>query len=148
MISFGFPVDVGRPVEEVFAYLTEPASLPEWQQTDHVEQLTPGPVTTGTRFREVRELLGCRLESTSEVSAHEPGSRYDIQIASPYARVVDRWTLEATPAGTRVRFSTEGRARLPLRPLERVIAAVMERRRRGHHARLKQALERRDVVRI
>ena len=141
MIRFGFPVEVGCPVAEVFAYVTEPANLPEWQETDRVEQLTPGPVATGTRFREVRAVLGRRLESTSEVSAHRPCHRYDLDIVSPYARVADRWTFEAIPGGTRVHFSTEGRARLAFRPLERVIAEVMERRRRAHHARLKRALE-------
>ena len=76
---------------------------------------------------EVRELPGCRLVSTSEVSTHRPGSRYDLRIVSPYARVADRWTLEATPAGTRVRFSTEGRARLPLRPAEHRRWAIQSR---------------------
>ena len=141
MIRFGFPVDVARPVAEVFAYVTEPGNLPEWQETDQVQQLTSGSVGKGTRFREVRELFGRRLVSTSEVADHRPGSRYDLRIVSPYARVADRWTFEAIPGGTRVHFSTEGRARRALRPLERPIATVMERRRRAHHARLKRALE-------
>lgn len=31
MINFEFTVVVNRPVEEVFAYLTDPQKLPEWQ---------------------------------------------------------------------------------------------------------------------
>jgi uncharacterized protein YndB with AHSA1/START domain len=143
VISFAFPVEVGRPVEEVFAYLTDPANLPEWQQTDRVEQLTPGPLKAGTRLREVRTVLGRRLESISEVSGYEPDRRFDLRIVSGLARVADRWTLEPIAGGTLLHFSTEGRARTPFRPLERVIAVVLERRRRRHHARLKLALERR-----
>ena len=141
MISFGFPIDVARPVGEVFAYVTDPSNLPEWQETDHVEQLTPGAVTTGTRFREIHHVLGRRLESISEVSAYELERRFDLRIVSLPARVADRWTFEAIPEGTRVHFATEGRARALLRPFESFIAGVLERRRRENHARLKRALE-------
>ena len=147
MINFAFPVEVSRPVEEVFAYLTDPANLAEWQETDRVEQLTPGAIATGTRLREVRTVLGRRLESISEVSRYEPDRRFDLRIVSVLARVADRWTLEPIAGGTRLHFSTEGQARTPFRPLERVIAVVLERRRRGHHARLKLALESRAAER-
>jgi hypothetical protein len=147
LISFGFKVDVARSVEAVFAYVTDPATLPEWQQTDRVEQLTPGAVATGTRFREVREVLGRRLESISEVSDYLPDRRFDLRIVSGPASVTDRWTFEAIPGGTRLHFSTDGHARGPFRPLERIIASVLERRRRAHHSRLKHALETRDVAR-
>jgi len=141
VIRFAFRVDVDRPVNEVFAYLTDPENLPQWQQTKRVEQLTPGAVRTGTRFREVRTVLGRRREAITEVSDYEPDRRFDLRVVSGLARVADRWALEPVPGGTRLHFSTEGRARTPLRPLERVIAALLERRRRGHHARLKRALE-------
>ena len=143
MIGFGFPVDVHRPVEDVFAYIADPSNLPEWQQTDAVEQLTPGPVATGTRLSEKRTLLGRRIESISEVTCFDPGRRFDVRVVSVYARVTDRWTFEPLAGGTRVQFSTEGEARALFRPIERVIAVVMERRRREHHARLAQAMERR-----
>ncbi len=145
MISFGFPVDVGRSVNEVFAYLTDPANLPEWQQTDELEQLTAGTVAKGTRFREVRKVLGRRLESISEVADYERDRRFDLHIVSGPARVVDRWMFEAVDGGTRLHFSTEGHARAALRLLEPMIATVLERRRRGHHERLKLALEGRRV---
>jgi hypothetical protein len=145
VISFGFPIDVARPVGEVFAYVTDPSNLPEWQETDHVEQLTPGAVSAGTRFRETHQVLGRRLESITEVSAYEPERRFDLRIVSLPARVADRWTFEAIPGGTRLHFATEGRARAPFRPAERLIADVLERRRRENHARLKRALETRGV---
>jgi hypothetical protein len=43
--------------------------------------------------------------------------------------------------GTRVHFSTEGRAPRLIRPLEPVLAIVLRRRRERHHRRLKLALE-------
>ncbi len=50
---------VGRPPEQVFDYLTDPATLADWQTTKStVEQLTPGPPGKGTRFREVDQAAG------------------------------------------------------------------------------------------
>jgi uncharacterized protein YndB with AHSA1/START domain len=145
MIDFAFRLDVARPVAEVFAYVTDPATLPEWQGSDGVEPLTPGPVGPGSRFREVRALLGRRLVSITEVTAYEPDRRFDIRIVSGPAPVDDRWAFEAIPGGTRLHFSTTGRAPRMLRPLEPLLAAILERRRREHHRRLRAALERRPA---
>jgi uncharacterized protein YndB with AHSA1/START domain len=142
MISFGFSVDVARPVGDVFAFVTDPERLPEWQGSAGVERLTPGPIGSGSRLREVRTLLGRRVESITEVTAYEPDRSFAVRIVSGPAPVDDRWTFEAIPGGTRVHFSTRGRLAGALRPLEPLLAIVLERRRRGHHERLRQALER------
>jgi uncharacterized protein YndB with AHSA1/START domain len=142
VIRFGFHVDVARPVGDVFAYVTDPATLTEWQGSAGVERLTPGPIGPGTRLREVRALLGRRVESITEVTAYEPDRRFAVRIVSGPAPVADRWSFEPVPGGTRLHFSTRGRAAPALRPLEPLLAIVLERRRRGHHRRLRQALER------
>jgi uncharacterized protein YndB with AHSA1/START domain len=141
MISFAFSVDIARPVGDVFAYVTDPDTLPAWQGSDGVVRLTPGPVRAGTRLREARELLGRRVASITEVTAYEPDRAFAVRVLSGPAPVDDGWTFEAIPGGTRVHFSTTGRAPLVLRPLEPLMAAVLERRRRGHHRRLREALE-------
>lgn len=141
MIRFRFAIDVARPVHDVFEYVTDPTKLREWQGTDNVEQVTAGPVDLGTRLREVRLVLGRRLESVTEVVAYEPDRRFEIRILSGPMPVEDRWAFEDAAGGTRVVFSTEGSARGILRLAEPLIGVVLERRRRAHHARLKQALE-------
>lgn len=44
-------VEIGRPPDDVFAFVTDPGNLSAWQDVDEVEQLTEGPVRAGTRFR-------------------------------------------------------------------------------------------------
>jgi uncharacterized protein YndB with AHSA1/START domain len=141
MIRFGFAIEVARPIDDVFDYVTEPATLTEWQGTETVERLTPGPLQLGSRLREVRLILGRRLESLSEVVAYERPRRFEIRILSGPMPVADRWAFEPTVGGTRLVFSTEGSARGVLRAAEPLIAAVLERRRRTHHDRLKRVLE-------
>ena len=141
MMTFRFAIDVARPVHDVFEYVTDPAKLREWQGTENVEQVTAGPVDRGTRLREVRVVLGRRLESVTEVVTYQPDRRFEIRILSGPMPVEDRWAFEEAAGGTRVVFSTEGSARGILRLAEPLIEVVLEHRRRAHHARLKHALE-------
>jgi len=48
-------VEIARPPDEVFAFVTDPTKLSAWQDADEVQQLTEGPVRAGTRFREVHK---------------------------------------------------------------------------------------------
>jgi uncharacterized membrane protein len=50
---------VAHPVEAVFAFMSEPANRPRWQEnTEAVEMLTEGPTTLGTRWRETTRGVG------------------------------------------------------------------------------------------
>ncbi len=141
VITFGFSLDVECPVDEVFAYVTNPANLREWQGTSEVEQLTEGPVRNGTRFREVHEQRGFRVESVTEVTEHEPNRRFHVDVVSGPMPVHGRWEFQQTPAGTRIDFRAEGHGPRKLRLAEPLLTRVLERRFRAHHKRLKTALE-------
>jgi hypothetical protein len=143
LIRVGFWIDIERPVHEVFAYLTDPNSLWEWQETHEVEQLTDGPLGRGTRFREVHLMLGRRLETITEVVAYQPDQRFDVCIASGPVPIDGSWELESMTTGTRVHFSAEGRCPAAARLLEPLLAFAMRRRFRRQHERLKRAVERR-----
>ncbi len=63
MVRFRLSLEIERPVEDVFEYVTDPAKLPEWQTNAvDVENLTGGLLAVGTRLREVHVALGRRLE--------------------------------------------------------------------------------------
>ena len=141
MIEFAFTTEVARPPHEVFAYLSDPEKLYEWQGTAEVVKLTDGPVGEGTRFREVHERMGRRIESVTEVSAYEPDRRFDIRIVEGPLPVDGRWDLEPAGAGSRIRFAATGRARGPMRILEPLLRRFLERQFRRDHERLRQALE-------
>ncbi len=141
MIRLGLAIDVARPVHEVFAYLTDPGSLREWQGTHEVDQLTDGPVGRGTRFREVHLMMGRRIESITEVVAYEPDRRFDVHVVSGPMPMDGSWELEPVGSGTRVHFSTEGHGPKAARLLEPLMAIAMRRRFRRQHERLKRAVE-------
>ena len=68
--------DIERPAEEVFAYVTDPRTMSEWQQgcvSGHMD----GPDThVGSKCTTVRNIGGRERESTSEITEYEPPRRW------------------------------------------------------------------------
>jgi hypothetical protein len=130
-------VEIARAPQDVFAYLTDPAKLSTWQNLEEIEQLTPGPVTAGTRFREVHRVLGTKRPEITEVVVFDPGRRFDVRVVQG-PPVDGRWDFEPTGAGTRLTFTPAVRLPAPLRPLVELLTALLFAR---FHRRLKRALE-------
>src|SRR3954453_22488250 len=130
-------VEIARPPEEVFAFVTDPAKLSVWQDAEEVQQLTDGPVQAGTRFREVHKVMGRRRVELTEVVECDPGRVFHIRVLEG-PPVDGRWEFAPTPGGgTRVRLTPlphpSGRARTPNHALERMTAPASRR----FHRRLK-----------
>jgi len=74
---------IDRPIEEVFAFVTDPNNDPLWQSTSlETEQTSEGAVDVGGTFRNTSKLLGRRIESTYEVTENEPPRRQCVRITS------------------------------------------------------------------
>jgi polyketide cyclase/dehydrase/lipid transport protein len=55
-------VDIARPMEEVFAFVANPANDARWGSTlVEVQPVSPGPLEVGSRFRYVARFVGRRL---------------------------------------------------------------------------------------
>jgi len=141
LVNFSLEIDIDRSPDEVFAFVTNPDNLGKWQNAVEVEQLTPGPVGQGTRFREVHQVMGRRNEQVTEFTAFEPGKRLDVAIVEGPVPVNGRWDFESTANGTHLTLTATGRLPFPLVLLQPIAVGAMRRSFRGHHERLKQALE-------
>ena len=142
MITVEHTVEIDRSIDEVFAYLTDVARLPEWQASVS-EVHVDGPIEQGTRFRDVREFMGRRAASTLEVTAYKPPSRFALRVAEgPIAYEIDH-VLEATGRGTRVTFSGRGETTRVPRLMRGMVERAVERQLAKDAEALKQALERR-----
>jgi uncharacterized protein YndB with AHSA1/START domain len=146
LIEFTFTIDVARPVSEVFGYVTDPTNLHEWQGIAEVEQLTEGPVREGTRFREVHERMGRRLESVTEVTAFEPDRHFAISLVEGPVPIDGDWRFALADGGTRIEFAANGKLAGPIRLIEPLIARTVRRQMRRDHERLKQVLESRSTA--
>jgi uncharacterized membrane protein len=143
LIRVDLTVQVNRPVDEVFAYVADPANLGEWQTNlVSVTKETEGPVRSGTRFREVRRApFGRTAEAIVEVSGYEENRRFDLRIVSGPLPIDGRNEFIAVDGATRIEFVAEGDLRGPLRLAGPVLGRLLHRQFGSDYARLKDALE-------
>jgi hypothetical protein len=109
-------VEIARPPDEVFAFVTDPTKLCASQDAEEVQQLTVGPVRAGTRFREVQKAHG------PAAGRADRGGRVRSRpvVSNPRRRGAAsrrRWEFAPTPGGgTRVTLTPlahlPGRARI------------------------------------
>src|SRR5215510_10808433 len=109
MLKLELSIVINRPVEVVFAFLSNPENGPKWSSSSReVKITTEGPIGVGTRFRSVRTFLGRRLESESEVVDYEPNLRYAHKSISGPFPVESSVTFERVEGGTRVTLTGVG----------------------------------------
>ena len=134
---------MNRPVDEVFAYVADPANLGEWQTNlVSITKETEGPVRSGTRFREVRRApFGRPVEAIVEVSGYEENRRFDLRIVSGPLPIDGRNEFIAVDGATRIEFVAEGEPRGALRLAGPVFGRLLHRQFESDYARLKDALE-------
>ncbi|HEX2141391.1 MAG TPA: SRPBCC family protein [Candidatus Limnocylindria bacterium] len=101
-------VIIRRPLEEVFAYVSDLTHSAEWQGgLLEVRKLTEGPIGVGTRYAFVRQFLGRQMESTNEFVAYEPDVTVRFKIPSGPMPGQGTYLFEATPDGTKVTARVE-----------------------------------------
>jgi uncharacterized membrane protein len=101
-------VVIGRPVEEVFPYLSDPRNAPEWQSGLREVRCTPdGPVGVGTAVETVRQILGQRIVSGYTISAYEPGRRVCVASVGGPVSFSASVLFEPHGQGTLVRIEAE-----------------------------------------
>ena len=108
-----------RPAEETFAYLSTFSNAADWDPgVLSAQQLDPGPVQRGTRFRLVVPFLGRQLTMSYEVILLVPGIEVVLTAASRLLRATDRILVTADGAGAMVSYEAEVVLRGPLRLLD------------------------------
>ena len=142
MINFEFTVVVNRPVEEVFAYLTDPEKLHEWQSMVlEARQESPGAMTQGTKLTDVRKFLGRRFETSVEVTAFELNRRADFRAVSGPIPFAISHTLESVDGATSIKVVAEGEPGCFFKLAEPLVGAQAERQLRNDYLTLKDFLE-------
>jgi uncharacterized protein YndB with AHSA1/START domain len=104
-------VTIKRPVEDVFAVLTDPTLSPRWSSNAiKGEILTEGPPGVGTRRRAVvKGLFGRTMESVMEVTELEPNRMVALKLISATWGGSGRtkYTFSPVDGGTRVDWHWE-----------------------------------------
>jgi uncharacterized protein YndB with AHSA1/START domain len=141
MIQHEVTIHLDKPVEQVFAFLTDTSKLSTWQSNlIKSETLTEGPLRTGSRFREVRRINNKDEEIEGEITTLEPNKRLETKtVTKPQATV--SYVLDPEQGGTRLSYKfvlvTSGAMRL----MDPIMASAIKKGSEADFETLKHLLE-------
>lgn len=128
MARYQATVQSDHPPAETFAYLATFSNAADWDPGVLAgEQLDPGPVGPGTRFRLVVPFLGRRISMTYRVTGYQPGHEVVLAATSGVLRATDKIVVTGGTGSSAVSYEAEVRLRGPLHLLDPLL-------RPGFHA--------------
>ena len=98
-------VDIAKPPEEVFAYVTDPSRLPEWQASAVSVRTPDVPVHVGSRVVVTRRAGPREMDTTVEISELEPPTLWGIRGVDGPVRGNVKGTIEPLDDGARSRVT-------------------------------------------
>ncbi len=135
-------VVIKRPVEDVFAYVTDEQNIPKWEsRVLEVKQTSEGPKGVGTTFQAVGQFLGRRIESTIEITHYEPNRKVIEKISAGPISLEETFIFEPAEGGTRLTIVGEGETGGSFKMAERIVVRMFEREVQADLVRLKDILE-------
>jgi uncharacterized protein YndB with AHSA1/START domain len=135
---------IDRPIEEVFAFVTDPDNDPLWHaSTLEAQQTSEGAVGLGATYRVVLKFLGRQIETTYEITEYEPPTKHCVRITSGPIPAVGCLLLEPTDDGSTRFTQTLDRGELGFffRLAEPLVRRAINRQSEADLATLKDLLE-------
>ena len=133
---------INRPIEEVFALLSNAENDPKWQSgIIESKKTSDGPVGVGTTWRRVSQLIGRRIESESEITEYELNRKYTVKSKSGPFPFEGRTTFERVEGGTRINLKGEAEIGGFFKLAEPLVVGMVKRQFEGDNANLKDLME-------
>ena len=133
---------INRPIEDVFAVLTDVEQNGKWFPGNVEEHWTsPPPHGVGSTRHAIVNMFGRRTENDAVTTEYEPPHRASMEGTTPNAPFAATLTFAAEAGGTRVGVTTDFRLHGVMRILGPLIAAVYGRSWDRGLANLKQMME-------
>lgn len=142
MVKVEFSRTVNRSVDEVFAFVTEPANNARWQEgLVESRKTSSGPMGVGAQLVDVRKFLGRDMESRLEVTAFEPNKKFAQKVVSgplPFEIIM---TFDGAGDETKIDLLAQGEPGGFFKLAEGMVQKQLQSQLEGDAARLKKTLE-------
>jgi uncharacterized protein YndB with AHSA1/START domain len=133
---------INQPLEEVFAFVSNPENIPKWSSMGSEVKITSaGPIGVGTTYRNVVTLLGRRIEREVEITAYEPNRSFAQKTRSGPFPVGSRMTFERVDGGTRVNLTSVAEPGGFFKLAEPLLVRMIKRQFEADFANLKDLME-------
>ena len=141
MIAIDENVAIARPVDRVFAFVTDLQNNPLWQTGVILsEKTSEGPLGEGATYRLVNRFMGKRLDSAGIISEYVPNRICSYRFVSGSVDGESSFIFEPAAGGTR--FITRGVITLKLLQSVEFLAKRRARRQvKNDLLKLKELLE-------
>ena len=107
MASIVASTEISRAPDDVFAYVTDPNRLPDWQETVVKAESSQTPARVGTRTRVTRRVGRRELTQTAELSKLTPPTSWEVHGLDGPVRGNVNGRIEPLDDGTRSRVTIE-----------------------------------------
>ncbi|HEU0294247.1 MAG TPA: SRPBCC family protein [Anaerolineales bacterium] len=142
MINLDLGTLIDRPVKDVFAFVANLNNMSKWNSAVvSLQQVTPGAVGVGTKFKSVGEMMGRRIEGEVQVTAHEPDSKTGFQMNAGPVQVNVTIAFKPVGTGTKVSLNAQGNPGGLFKLAEPIMAGRIKSMMEENLARLKSQLE-------
>lgn len=141
-MKFDLNIDIYRPLQQVFAFVTIPENDFYWQYvTLASDKISRGEMGVGTLFRTVGHFMGRRFESVYEVTEFKPNQTYGFKSQSGPMDSKTLYTFEIIKGATRISHSAQLRLGELFKPNPVMAEKTVKKEYRGNLALLKDILE-------
>jgi uncharacterized protein YndB with AHSA1/START domain len=139
--TFENTVMIARPIEDVFAFLSDLENIPKWNYAIvETRKVSEGPVGVGTTYQQVRSVPS-RSEERLEITTYNPPRQLELRGQLGLFRSRLFYALDATGEGTRVTNTVEVRLSGPGRLLGRLAVPRVREAVAANLRKLKELLE-------
>jgi hypothetical protein len=142
MINIDSSIDIYRPVNYVFDFISSSANDFEWKYgTLASGQVSEGATRLGSFFRSIGHLMGHRMQSTFEITEYEANRKYGYKSLSGPLHSQTLCTLESANGHTKMRVSTHASPARLLTVQESTLEKHMQKQLKDDLVLLKSILE-------
>lgn len=134
---------IKKPVEEVFAFLTDMHNVPRWTPVKSIRPTNPDNprVAVGETFVQVLEFMGQQFEVMTEITHYEPSTLFAFLVKSGPLPLESRFTLTPVGEGTCVTLVGEGEPGSALKMLGPLAMTLAKKQLDSQLLTLKNILE-------
>ncbi|RJG12373.1 hypothetical protein D3879_03500 [Pseudomonas cavernicola] len=142
MVKIEISLVINRPVEEVFAFVSNYENLPRWRSIAlEVRKTSEGPSRVGTSYTGKFSFLGLPFDAVFEVIEHEPSRKCTIKTTTRPFPLETRYSFEPVENATRITLVSEGSPGAFFKLAEPLVASMGKRLFEADLHNLKELLE-------
>jgi uncharacterized protein YndB with AHSA1/START domain len=106
-MKFETSVRIERPAEEVFDYVSEPESFPQWNSAVQAVRRTSGEGDVGSTYLMERDLPGGGAENELEILSRSRPTEFDLRTTSGPTPFMYRYRFVSESGATEVQLAAE-----------------------------------------